>query len=98
MKILEKIDSYLNESFKAIDSDYLQQSIKGVISDIRKDPDEKMMVPILKWINSRLKQSYPDGDVTYENVVDILREVGARGKMKKAGTTYLEIMDFIWDN
>jgi hypothetical protein len=88
----------MNENNQAIDSDYLQRSIKGVISDIKKDPDEKMMVPVLKWINTRLNQSYPDGDVTYENVVDILREVGARGKMKKAGTTYLEIMDFIWDN
>ena len=82
----------------SLDSQYLQGQIKRTIRDIKKDPDEKMMVPALKWVGTRLLQSFPDSDVTQDDIYDMLREPGARGVMKKAGTSAYEIIDFIWEN
>ena len=88
----------LKESYGGLDSHYLQNSIGLVISDIKRDPDEKHMVKVLKFVKDRLNQSYPDGDVTQDNVADLLREPGARNIMKKAGTSYYEIIDYIWQD
>jgi hypothetical protein len=106
MNILEKIDEYLNEKSvestklaegnNSLDSQYLQKSIGYVIDDIKRDPDEKQMVKVLKWVKSRLNQSFPDGDVTQDDIADILREPSARGIMKAAGTSYMEIIDYVW--
>ncbi len=91
-----KFQRYLNENNNMLDSQYLQKVIKDVIKDIKRDPDEKLMVPALKWVGTRLLQSFPDGDVTQEDIYDILREPGARSVMKKAGTSAYEIIEFIW--
>jgi len=95
----EGVMAKLDESYgKGLDSQYLQNSIGLVIDDIKRDPDEKHMVKVLKFVKDRLNQSFPDGDITQEDIANILREPNSRGIMKKAGTSYMEIIEYIWQD
>lgn len=58
------------------DSEYIQNSLKRHIEDIKDDNPE--YVEVLEYVINRLNQSYPQGDITKENLLDILSEPSIR--------------------
>jgi hypothetical protein len=79
-----------------LDTTHLQRSCEMMADDFKRgEKEEKAMVPALKWMESRLNQSFPDGDVTDSDLQDLCREVGGRKVLKKAGMSSLEFINMI---
>lgn len=91
-------ENKLNE-VNSLDSDYLMRTIDSIIKDMKRyEPNTSKL---LKHLNGRINQSYPDGDVTKKNVIDLLKEPTMRPLLKKAESegfkSYYEIVDYIFD-
>jgi hypothetical protein len=82
----------------AIDSGYLQHSLDMLAKDFRRgEKEERAIVPILRHIESRLNQSFPDGDVSEADIEDLLKEVAARSAIKKSKMSISDIISMIMD-
>ena len=55
------------------------------------------MVPILKYVMDRLNQSFPDGDVSKADIVDLISEVGARKALKQSKMSKFDVADMVLD-
>jgi len=77
---MKKNESYLRKSVikenMSMDSDYLQRQLK-ILADDMKDDDPDVAKAYL-FIQHRLNQSFPDGDVSREEIKDILNEPQGR--------------------
>lgn len=81
-----------------VDSSYLQRSLDILADDFKRgEKEEKALVPILRHIESRLNQSFPDGDVSSADIEDLLKEVAARKAVKKSGMSIPDLVDMIMD-
>lgn len=78
-----------------MDSQYVQKGLEALIDDFKREPYEKHMVPVLKFILSRLNQSFPDGDVTDADIQDLLSEPGARSALKKSKMSKFDVSDMV---
>jgi hypothetical protein len=77
------------------DSQYVQRGLEDLIDDFKRVPQEKHMVPILRWVMDRLNQSFPDGDVTDADIIDLISEPGARSALKKSKMSKAEVADMV---
>ena len=88
----------LNEA-KFLDSNFLMRTLDAMISDMKRF--EPNTAKLFKHLYDRINQSYPDGDVTKNNVIDLLKEPSARSLVKKTEKegfkSYYDIVDFIFD-
>jgi hypothetical protein len=83
---------------RPVDSSYLQRSLDIIADDYKHgEKEEKRLVPIFRHIESRLNQSFPDGDVTAEDIEDLLKEVSSRSAVKKSGMSVPNLVDMIMD-
>ena len=84
--------SNMKES-SGMDSNYLRDSLKNLIDDIKRD--EKDLAKVLQWVWDRVNQSIPDGDVTSADIGEFLTEPSGRKLLKKSGESKADIADMI---
>jgi hypothetical protein len=81
-----------------MDSSYLLNSLGMLIDDFKSgEPEEKKIVPVLKWVRDRVNQSIPDGDVEKSDIKDFLTEPSGRKYLKKSGMSAAETISMIMD-
>lgn len=85
-EVRESREAPLRES-EVMDSRYLQNMIGRMKPDFSGDELE-----VLEYIEHRLNQSYPGGDVTKEDVIDIMKEPSIRD----TALNLHEFIDYIW--
>lgn len=64
----------------SLDSDYLQRQLKILADDMKRDEPE--VAKAYLFIQHRINQSFPDGDVSREDVEDLLHEPQGRKHLK----------------
>lgn len=94
--IREEIKRVLKEYNKSIDSHYLQKSLDTLIDDTKRD--EPNINKLLKYLKSRINQSYPSGDVERKDIDDILKDPRARSIVKQAGKESEYYIDSLFEN
>ena len=102
LKKLKSIEYKVDASFdvkesSGKDSQYVQNGLESLIDDFKREPYEKHMVPILKYVMDRLNQSFPDGDVSKADIVDLISEVGARKALKQSKMSKFDVADMVLD-
>jgi hypothetical protein len=77
---MSRNESYLRKSVikenAALDSDYLQRQLKILADDVKRDEPE--LASAYLFLQHRLYQSFPDGDVSREEIEDLLHEPQGR--------------------
>ena len=91
-----KKSAVLDEA-SGMDSQYVQNGLDALIGDFKRSKYEKHMVPMLQYIMDRLNQSFPDGDVSKADIIDLATEVGARSHLKKSKLSKYDIADMVLD-
>lgn len=89
-RLREIVREELLKEAEVRDSPYLQNVIDRMKVDFAGDERE-----FLDYIQLRLNQSYPDGDVTKEDVLQIAKEPSIRDTALNVDK--YELIDFMWE-
>lgn len=76
---------------KSYDSQYFQRHLRQALDDFDNVTEGKLA----EYIITRLNQSYPDGDITKQDLYDIAKEPQIRKTALKAD--YREFIDYVWE-
>lgn len=77
------------------DSQYLSRNAEFLAKDMRRDDPD--YAEVMGQVATRLNQSYPDGDVSKKEVVDILKDSRIKREMRKINMSAQQIVDELWN-
>ena len=69
MKYVKLFEQFINES--SLDSQYLRDMLSDLAKDAKRS-GEKDMYKFYDYLETRINQSYPDGDVSREDIEDLM--------------------------
>lgn len=87
--VREEIQSLMEQ--ESYDSEYFQDRLKFGMDDL----DDQAEGKLANYLITRLNQSYPDGDITKQDLYDIAQEPQIRDVALKAD--YRKLIDYIWE-
>lgn len=93
--IKEEIKKVIKET-KGIDSRYFQKSLDDIIHDVKRN--EPQLAKVLTYIKSRLNQSYPNDDITQNDINDILNDPRIKNSANNVSDEIQFHIDSIFNN